>query len=165
MLCERFPYLRTARSLESHPKEIANGLMITSNPRKTSSFPSPTDCMPTAPQVKAGTPHFHGHTCIGGPTRSECDSAAETPIPREPDSKNEVTITTTQTTGETWENTVSVWLREAAGDSGKFCLLSCSDLLPDTNSAKQMLSALSSAEGNGHVAGELHPRLCWRSGC
>ena len=40
-----------------------------------------------------------------GPTRYACDSAAENPIPREPDSKNKITIAITLTSGETRENT------------------------------------------------------------
>ena len=101
------------------------------------------------------------HLCTKGPTRSVCDSAAETPTPREPDSKNKITITITQRSGERRKNTARVRLREGsaevAGHSGQryhypaVHATSQTPMLPGGCS-----QPLCSAEGTGHVAAELH---------
>jgi len=95
-----------------------------------------------------------------GPTRSVCDSAAETPTPREPDSKNSKITTKTQTSGETREIFVSVWLREARAEAGGHSGQHSPDPAVHTTSQTPTLlgscsQPLCSAEGTGPVAGEL----------
>jgi len=62
---------------------------------------------------KTGTPHSHGHAYLGGPTRSVSDSAAETPIPREPDGANMGTTSVTQKSGAGRRNIVRFEMKEA----------------------------------------------------
>ena len=92
-----------------------------------------------------------------------CDSAAETPIPREPGgtTKITITITITQTSGETRKNTVRVWLGEArrvaAKHSGQRSPYPAAHVVSQTPTLPGGCSQpLCSAEGTGHVAGELH---------
>jgi len=52
---------------------------------------------------------------MNGETRSEFDSAAETPFPRECDSNKKINLK--ETRGETRKNTVRILLREARGEA------------------------------------------------
>jgi len=95
-----------------------------------------------------------------GPTRSVCDSAAETPTPREPDSRNSKITTITQTSGETRKIFLRVWLREARAEAGGHS----GQRSPDpaalaTSQTPTLLGSCSqplcSAEGTGLMAGEV----------
>jgi len=95
-----------------------------------------------------------------GPTRSVCDSAAETPTPREPDSRNRKITTITQTSGETRKIFLRVWLREARAEAGGHSGQHSPDPAVHATSQTQTLPGscsqpLCSAEGTGPVAGEL----------
>ena len=96
-----------------------------------------------------------------------CGSAAETPIPREPESENERTITIIQTRGETRQNTARVWLREArgeaAGHSGQRSphpALHAASQTPTLPGPQRSL-----CRGNWAHGCRAAPQLCWSSGC
>jgi len=107
----------TADSLEGHPKELANysndGIAF----RENSLSPQPH--RPRCPQPHRFEGRWdtcsHSHICRNGQAISEFDSAAETPIPRECDSKKKTNFK--ETSRETRKNTVRIWLRETKGEA------------------------------------------------